>query len=362
LTDRQKTGLKIEINTEMNTYKTGLNTQKQKKTRIAAAALLAALTMAGATVSGAIMIDTVTVGDVNNTPDNTIAGYGAVGYVYQIGKYEVTNAQYAAFLNAVAATTDIYHLYNTNMGDSSYGGIRRTEREAGGGYTYTVKSDTWENKPVNFVSFWNAARFVNWLTTGDTETGVYNLNGTETPDNSSITRTLDKIPGTLWAIASEDEWYKAAYYNGDGTYRQYPVTAELSQGIANYYIDAEGQGYAKPDNAYIADVDYYDNETGANSFYGTYQQGGNMWEWTETIETDLRGVRGGGFYSGDLYLSSSGRSTSNPVTGWNSSTGFRVVALSSLMMVPEPGKYGLLAGVVMLLACVAVRRYRDARG
>ena len=36
---------------------------------------------------------------------------GAVDYAYNIGTYEVTNAQYVEFLNAVAKT-DGYGLYN----------------------------------------------------------------------------------------------------------------------------------------------------------------------------------------------------------------------------------------------------------
>jgi len=47
------------------------------------------------------------VGSPGNAADDT--GYGAVAHSHQIGKYPVTNAQYAEFLNAVAAT-DTYAL------------------------------------------------------------------------------------------------------------------------------------------------------------------------------------------------------------------------------------------------------------
>jgi hypothetical protein len=67
-------------------------------------------------VSASVIIDYITVGNVGNAADAT--GYGAVGYQYQIGKYEVTNAQYAEFLNAKAKTNN-YGLYNSNM--ASYG-------------------------------------------------------------------------------------------------------------------------------------------------------------------------------------------------------------------------------------------------
>jgi hypothetical protein len=48
--------------------------------------------------------------------------YGAVSYSYQISKYEVTNTQYAEFLNAVAVGFN-YGLYNPQMSSSPYGGI-----------------------------------------------------------------------------------------------------------------------------------------------------------------------------------------------------------------------------------------------
>src|SRR5690349_14057370 len=40
---------------------------------------------------------------------------GAVPYAYSIGTYEVTNTQYAEFLNAKAAIADPFGLYNPNM-------------------------------------------------------------------------------------------------------------------------------------------------------------------------------------------------------------------------------------------------------
>ena len=44
----------------------------------------------------AVDLDWVTVGDPGNKPDKT--GHGAVAYVFQITKHEVTVAQYAEFL------------------------------------------------------------------------------------------------------------------------------------------------------------------------------------------------------------------------------------------------------------------------
>src|SRR5262249_8394276 len=61
--------------------------------------------------------------------------FGSVSYAYQVGTYEVTNAQYAEFLNAKAAS-DPLGLYNPDMGDpQGYGGI--TPTGTSGTYTYS---------------------------------------------------------------------------------------------------------------------------------------------------------------------------------------------------------------------------------
>ena len=62
----------------------------------AAIALLCLGSLAQATI-----IDTVPVGNPNNAADTRYEtpGYGSVAYAYNVGKYEVTAAQYADFLN-----------------------------------------------------------------------------------------------------------------------------------------------------------------------------------------------------------------------------------------------------------------------
>jgi formylglycine-generating enzyme len=165
----------------------------------------------------------VHVGDPGNAGELSGAvGYGgericgAVPYAYNIGKYEVTAGQYAAFLNAVAKS-DTYGLYNTLMdtANDQYGcNIKRIG--SSGSYAYSVASD-WANRPVNYVSWGDAARFANWLQNGQptgtqdlttTEDGAYYLNGATS--NVQLLAVSRKANWT-WAITSEDEWYKAAY-------------------------------------------------------------------------------------------------------------------------------------------------------
>ncbi len=176
------------------------------------ASLLAVMAAIGASVAmGQIAIPTVTIGDPDNAADTRVmyggtSGYGSVTYTYNIGATEVTNAQYAAFLNA-KAQSDPYGLCNPEMA-GEYGGIAR--RGAEGLYTYENIGGA-ASTPVNFVSYWDAARFVNWLQNGqgngDTETGAYTL----TPEGISA-NTVTRNAGWKWAIRNEDEWYKAAYH------------------------------------------------------------------------------------------------------------------------------------------------------
>ena len=299
----------------------------------------------------AVEIETVPVGNPGNSPDNT--GYGAVDYEYRIGKYEVTNAQYCAFLNAVAPNgTDPYDLYSTDMADSSYGGITFMQGNPSGS-KYAAKPGR-AGKPVNYVNFWDACRFTNWLHngqgSGDTETGAYTL----MPDDI-VNNAVRRNPESKWAITSEDEWYKAAYYDGASSgYYNYPTgsdvipTAEapsgtnMTSGSANYLWVIRD----------MSDVGAYTSKP-SDSPYGTLDQAGNVWEWNETINGGARGLRGGSFISrydfyGNAYgygmYSSCRVSTVPPLTGVSAELGFRVV------QIPEPTTLVLLSlgGLAMI--------------
>ena len=293
-----------------------------------AVASMAAIAAAGANMT----IQTVTVGDVGNAADYT--AYGAVNYQYSIGKYEVTNAQYAAFLNSKAAT-DAYGLYDTNM--ATDGGITRSG--SSGSYAYSTVSGR-ENWAVNYVSFWDAARFSNWLQngqgSGDTETGTYTLTASGITNN-----TVTRNPGSTWAIASENEWYKAAYYKGGGLPGEYWLSPmqrsnEVTTAMANY---GRSVGTITPVGSYAS----------FSSPYGTFDMGGNVWEWNEAIVSGVfRGLRGGSF---DDSVDSLAAYTRYPASPTQESTyfGFRVV------QIPGPSSIALLA-----IAGLGARRCRRA--
>lgn len=287
-------------------------------------AALAAVSGLGASVaSGQITIPTVTIGNPGNAPDPR-TGYGSVAYTYNIGQTEVTNAQYAAFLNAKAAS-DPFNLYNTNMA-GGFGGITRSG--SAGSYTYSTVSGR-ANNPVNFVSFWDATRFANWLHngqgSGDTETGAYTLTAGGITNN-----TITRNAGWQWAVTSENEWYKAAYHQpaslgGDSdNYWLYPTQSNtITTGQANYNGAVNN---TSPVGSYAA------------NFYGTFDMAGNVWEWNEAIISGAyRSARGGAFNSAFNTMWSDRSLTNAPTNENNFFIGFRV------SQVPGPGSVALLA-------------------
>ncbi|HBO44910.1 MAG TPA: PEP-CTERM sorting domain-containing protein [Planctomycetaceae bacterium] len=321
---------------------------------------LAAVVMLAATAVQAVTIDLVTVGNPGNAADNT--GYGAVDYAYQIGKHEVTAGQYTAFLNAVAKT-DTYGLYNASMAITHYSlgygsGINRSG--SSGGYNYSV-DDAFVNRPVNYVSWGDAARFVNWLDNGQpigdqgdgtTETGAYTLDGATSAAQLAAVR---RNPGWTWALPSEDEWYKAAYHKGGNVsagYWLFPTQSDLAPGRdmadvsgnnANYY----GTPVPLANPYWGTTVGQFQN---SESAYGTFDQGGNVWEWNEAVIGTSRGLRGGSFYAGaesPADMCSTTRWHGDPSADNNyvplGLFGFRVV------QVPEPGSLALLAGVAVTM-------------
>jgi sulfatase modifying factor 1 len=302
--------------------------------------------------ASAVTIDWVVVGDPGNAADTPstncyAANCGSVADPYLISKYEVTNAQYAEFLNLKAAA-DPLTLYNTNMGSNAQGGIARSG--ISGGYTYTVKPG-FADKPVNYVSFYDSLRFTNWLNNGqgsaDTETGAYTLlGGTATPSNGT---TVLRNPGANIFLPSENEWYKAAYYDGlSATYFDYPA------GTNTPTVCAAPTGAANRANCNFAvggltNVGAY---TGSASPYGTFDQGGNVAEWNEQIDGSRRGFRGGNWIVVAGSLAASLRTSNEPIVEGDG-FGFRVASV-----VPEPGT-GLL--LMAGLAGVAARQQRRKR-
>jgi formylglycine-generating enzyme required for sulfatase activity len=232
----------------------------------------------------------IVIGNPGN-PQDTVwnTARGSVGYTFEISKFKVTNADYAAFLNA-KAKSDPYNLMVSGGGE-----ILREGED--GSYTYTVLEGR-ENRPVLFVAAVDAMRMANWLSNGgtedsDTETGAYTFSGYDV-----VSRRNSNAD---YFLPNDDEWYKAAYYdptkNGTGGYWQFPPkTDDPNQMVKE--LPPGGPYSANFDNVAAVngngttDVGAY---TAAVSHYGTYDQAGNTWEWNEPVDptTKVTSRRGG---------------------------------------------------------------------
>ena len=209
---------------------------------------------------------------------------------YHIDKYEVTNAQYVAFINATGSNTDTEGHELLDM-DDSYGQIRHT------GAMFELKEDGHANLPVIAESWYGATAYCEW------------------------------IGGRL---PTEAEWEKAAR-GTDG--RTYPwgsrsPTADLT----NYNFNVGS----------TTDVGSYPRGV---SPYGTLDMAGNVWEWvsdwndlgyySQSPDQDPQGPANGPYrvYRGGSWGSNSGfgsrsvrsakRAASAPSTSGSGNLGFR---------------------------------------
>ncbi len=312
--------------------------------------------------TGLASLETVHVDNAGNAGEwsgHSSGGYGpdricgAVSYEYNIGKYEVTAGQYTEFLNKVAKT-DAYGLYDIGMLND--GGCKIARSGSSGSYTYSIASD-YANRPVSCVSYWDACRFANWLSNGQptgaqdantTERGTYTLDGYNGTDG----RTIQRNPNSTWAVTSEDEWYKAAYYgptlnSGSGGYWDYPTKsntlpgqdmADASGNNANYYTAP----YVNPIESGLYNTTVVGEFQNSASPYGTFDQGGNVFEWNESVVYQGstyagRSVRGGSWMANlDNELAAASHFGADP-SDEGGFIGFRIVE------VPEPATLSLLA-------------------
>jgi formylglycine-generating enzyme len=349
---------------------------------------LAALACLLSAPAGAVTIDMVTVGNPGNAGDTRVGantfGKGSVDYSYQIGKYDVTIGQYTAFLNAADPTgTNPNGIYNSQMQDDlNIAGISYNAVASNGskysviGPFGTAYGQTGANRPITYVSWFDAARFANWMTNGQgngsTETGAYDLT-TAAPGVAPA-----KTPGAAFYIPNENEWYKAAYYSpnyggvGVPGYYAYATQSDTAPGNivgstanqANYapggvYSVTQSSSYLSTQN-YLTDVGAF---SGSGSFYGTFDQSGNVFQWNDLdgVAGSSRGLRGGDWdYYFPFYVSSSNSSSNVPSDEFYN-VGFRLASpVSGPSAVPEIDPNGLSAVLGLIVGGLGLlerRRY-----
>jgi hypothetical protein len=210
----------------------------------------------------AFTMDFVTIGNPNNVADERALEFGApnpagsVAYTYNLGMYEVSRDQ---ITKANAAGS----LGITLQDMTNYGGNGLL-------------------KPATGISYYESAKYVNWLNTSTGNTAAYKFDGSgnfqlwSAGDAGYNANNLFRNSLAKYVIASSPEWYKGAYGKADGSWSNFPngtdsaPTAVASGTAANTAVYNGQSGPADIDNA------------GGLSAYGTMGQGGNVWEWMET--------------------------------------------------------------------------------
>jgi hypothetical protein len=277
----------------------------------------------------AFTMDFVTIGNPNNAADTTgnPNPAGSVAYTYNLGMYEVSRDMITK-ANAAGSL-------GITMDDmSSYGG-------------------NGVNKPATGTSWYEAAKFVNWLNTNQGFQAAYKFDGSgnfqlwSAGDAGYNANNLFRNSLAKYVIASRDEWYKAAYGNLNGTWNNYATGSDSAPTSVT-------SGTAANTAVYIPQISPADiTSAGGLSPYGTMAQGGNVWEWVETAFDESnntagenRDVRGGAWSNAPNYLDASARLDFGPSTE-SRHIGFRVAS------VPEPST-GLL--VVLGLSGLLLKR------
>jgi sulfatase modifying factor 1 len=263
-----------------------------------------------------------TVGRPGNACDPQPWGcFGSVDYFYRLAKHEVTNAQYVEFLN-LKAKSDPHGLYNPNMANGN-GGITRSG--SAGSYTYSAITGR-EQMPVNYVSVFDAMRFVNWVHNGqgdsDTETGAYTM------PTSQFGLPNERNPGAWIFLPSNDEWHKAAYYDANaGAFFDYPTGTDTVITCSAPTTPPQSNT-ANCGNA-VGNFTEVGSYTDSPSPNGTFDQAGNVSEWTETEVEDIETwfIRGGTYNFAVSFTEASHSDDDYPDTE-NGHVGFRVATLA----------------------------------
>lgn len=209
-----------------------------------------------------------------------------VDYDYEIMVTDVTNAQFADYLNQALAAGTIQvegnEIVGYYPGDEFHGEKHEVEISAGNyiqipldddglrldydGTTFTPKTG-YENRPMVLVSWFGAEAYCEF---------------------------------SDWRLPSEVEWEKAA--RGDADDRPFPWGYEIERNNANFYSSHDIFEKVAGAGGDTSPVGFYNGGTyegyqtlDSPSPYDAYDMAGNVWQWTGDVydEQHYRYMRGG---------------------------------------------------------------------
>jgi formylglycine-generating enzyme required for sulfatase activity len=160
----------------------------------------------------------------------------------------------------------------------------------------------------------------------------------------------------FYFLPTEDEWVKAAYWNGSALQTYATRSGEsLAQGDGT---TGHGWNYWSLDNGYATNPEGpWKVGSGSRELNGTYDMMGNDWEWMESpwnlgvySAGSLRASRGGYWYGSSVDLDSATRVNYDPTSEYYG-VSFRVASI-----VPEPGSLAMLLGLALTVLLCRCRR------
>jgi formylglycine-generating enzyme required for sulfatase activity len=274
------------------------------------------------------------VGNAGNAADTTGVPRpaGSVGYNFYMGKYEVSRDMISKF--------NASQLLQISMQDMSpYGGNS-------------------PNKPATGVTWNEAARFVNWLSTSTGGFAAYKYPNGDVNENIQLWTPADvadydpanpfRSKRAKYFLPSFNEWYKAAYYDpAIGGYWDYPTMSNSEPLAVTNGTLPNSAVYSTVSLPQIGPADITD--AGGLSAYKIMAMGGNAYEWQESafdlvndVAGEDRAFRGGDWSSTHHFLRSVNWSSIAPAD-FDFNIGFRVAYYNDVPPpVPEPSSMAMV--------------------
>ncbi len=244
-------------------------------------------------------IDWVVIGDVGNPaynrqdPHGHTAGRGSVDYAYRMGRLEITTGQWLEFANAMGALGDPFRI-----GDGpNFWGAQRDFSAPPGTRRYFLRPEVPNaaTLPVIGISWFNAARYCNWLHNGKAlsldalVTGAYDSTSWQIdPDTGRPVADERRLPGAKFWIPSRDEWLKAAHYdptkNGTGGWWLSPNQTDqpmIYDTVANG--GTSNAFFRIATDPSVHGLGLYPDQ---QSYYGLLDLSGGACEWNEGFSSD----------------------------------------------------------------------------